>query len=166
MADSKKLDTAKTYLAMEPEALALVAPPLMVVLANSLYMYSLYKKYHWHVAGQDFYQYHRLFDKHAAAQLPIIDAVAERLRTIGGHADAMPADVVRLCTLKELDGVGHKPEDMVACLLHCHELYIRELRKAIDAADESDDEATEDLLVSDVLRPHELQVWFLRSSLG
>ena len=160
------IDTSKTYLGLEPESLAQVAPALMTVLANTVYMHSLYKNYHWHVAGSDFYQYHKLFDKHAAQQLELVDTIAERLRTIGGHADAMPADVVRLTTLKTLDGVGHKPEDMVACLLHCHEQYITQLRSAIEAADDADDEGTEDMLVGEVLRTHELQVWFLRSSLG
>jgi starvation-inducible DNA-binding protein len=161
-----EMDVKKTYLAIEPEKLVSVVQSLQVVLANSVFMYSLYKKYHWHVAGEDFYQYHKLFDKHAAEQLPIIDAVAERIRTIGGQAEAMPADVVRLTNLEEKAGVGHRPGDMVASLLEAHSAFIERLRLAIEDADDSDDAGTEDLLVSEVLRVHELQVWFLRSSLS
>lgn len=160
-------DTAKTYLALDEEGIGRVTQSLQVTLANTVFMYSLYKKYHWHVAGEDFYQYHKLFDKHAEAQLPLIDALAERLRTLGSHADAMPAEVAKLTTLVEQEEkAGHKPQAMIANLLAAHEAYLGQLRRAIDAADDADDEGTEDLLVSEVLRTHELQVWFLRSSLG
>ena len=46
-------------------------------------------------------------------------------------------------------------------LLQAHELIIAETREAARAADEAGDDGTNDLLVSEVLRVNELQVWFL-----
>jgi starvation-inducible DNA-binding protein len=161
-----KVETAKTYLSLDEESLQPVIMALQTTLANTMFMQQLYKKYHWHVAGEDFYQYHLLFDKHAAEQLPIIDALAERMRTLGGTVAAMPADIVKYASLKEGADVGHKPQDMVDSLLAAHQSYLEQLHEAVTIADDADDEGTEDLLVSEALRVHELELWFLRSSIG
>jgi len=157
-------NTNKMFLAVVGGEFQKVSPSLQVVLANTIYMYSLYKKYHWHVAGEDFYQYHLLFDKHADAQLALADAVAERLRTLGSLAEAMPVDVERLTSLNETAAAKHDVQIMVHNLLVAHDAYIARVRDAIEIASVTGDEGTQDLLVSEVLRTHELQVWFLRSS--
>lgn len=159
-----KDNATKTYLALPDDQLQQSVEVLQTILANTIYMYSLYKNYHWHVIGQDFYEYHLLFDKHAEQQLPIIDAVAERLRTLGSIAPGMPAEVVKNCNLKEPRNSGQDPGRMVDNLLQIHEVYIKELRKAIKTTNANNDEGTSDLLISDVLRIHELQTWFIRSS--
>ena len=50
---------------------------------------------------------------------------------------------------------------MISRLLEAHELICGEVRQAIDRTDESKDWGTNDLLMSDVLRTNELQVWFV-----
>jgi len=159
-----KDNAQKTFLGKSDNDLQKSTAILQAILANTIFMYSLYKKYHWHVIGKDFYEYHLLFDKHAEQQLPIIDAVAERLRTLGDIAPGMPQEVVKNTTLKELSGATQDPVKMVDNLLATHEAYIQEVRGAIDITSASGDEGTSDLLVSDVLRVHELQTWFIRSS--
>ena len=54
---------------------------------------------------------------------------------------------------------------MISRLLDAHELICGEVREGIDLTDESKDWGTNDLLMSDVLRLHELQVWFLAQHL-
>jgi starvation-inducible DNA-binding protein len=156
-------NASKTFLALPDSSLQKSESLLQVLLANSLFMQSLYKKYHWHVDGKDFYQYHLLFDKHAGEQTPIIDLVGERLRTIGCNALGMPEDVVANKTLSEPTDAGHDPAKMVNNLLVCHENYIHNLREAVKITGENNDLGTNDLLVSDVLRVHELELWFVRS---
>jgi starvation-inducible DNA-binding protein len=46
-------------------------------------------------------------------------------------------------------------------LLQAHELIIEETREAARTAAANGDDGTNDLLVSDVLRRNELQVWFV-----
>ncbi|MDB5182807.1 MAG: starvation/stationary phase protection protein [Candidatus Saccharibacteria bacterium] len=159
-------NASKTYLALSDEALQESTMLLQTILANTVFFYSLYKKYHWHVTGEDFYQYHLLFDKHADEQPAIIDLVAERLRTLGSMAPAMPADVAANTTIKEASDAGHDAQAMVKNLLKAHEDYIEVVRKAIEKTEKNNDMGTNDILVSDVLRVHELELWFIRSSLA
>lgn len=163
MAD--KQDQQPLHLAMDGEEISNEQTGLKAVLANTIFMFQLYKKYHWHVRGRDFYQYHLLFDKHAEQQLPIIDKVAERLRTLGYEAPGMPDAVLSNKTVEEPKVKEFTPIMLCESLLKAHESYLDHLRGVIDTADDADDEGTEDLLVSDVLRVHELQVWFIRSSM-
>ena len=136
---------------------------LQVILANTIFMQQLYKKYHWHVQGNAFYELHLLFDKHAGEQLPIIDTVAERIRTLGGRAEGLPQDVITNTTLSEHGDPGFDSTNMLENLLEAHEKYQLKVRDALKELEQSGDEGTLDILVSDVLRVHELQTWFIRS---
>lgn len=156
----------KAYLALNAEAVKKNHGNLQVILANTIYMYQLYKKYHWHVTGKDFYQYHLLFDKHAEQQPALIDLLAERMRTLGLNVAAMPMDVSADATLTEKEEAGHDAQAMVRNLLAAHEGYIKIVRTAIKVTEETNDAGTNDILVSNVLRVHELQTWFIRSSLA
>ena len=53
------------------------------------------------------------------------------------------------------------PPIQISRLLEAHELIIKQVRKAAKQADENGDDGTNDLLVSNVLRTNELQVWFV-----
>lgn len=50
-------------------------------------------------------------------------------------------------------------------LLDAHEIIIRQVREAISLTASNEDWGTNDLLMSDVLRTHEKQVWFLSEHL-
>ena len=54
------------------------------ILADSLILYSLYKKHHWQMRGPTFEQLHLLLDKPADAQLELTDTLAERVQMLGG----------------------------------------------------------------------------------
>jgi starvation-inducible DNA-binding protein len=53
----------------------------------------------------------------------------------------------------------------ISRLLEAHELILRQAREAATRADDSGDAGTNDLLVSDVIRTNEMQVWFLAEHL-
>jgi starvation-inducible DNA-binding protein len=154
-----------TFLALSENAEEKMITGLTPVLANTIYMQALYKKYHWHVHGPDFYQYHLLFDKHATELIPIIDIVAERIRTLGGIAEGLPAQVEQHKTIAEPETPELHVSAMVKNLCVVHESLIEHLRSVIQKADAVHDEGTSDLLVSEVLRVQELQLWFMRSCL-
>jgi starvation-inducible DNA-binding protein len=139
---------------------------LQSILADTIFMHSLYKKYHWHVEGEDFYQYHLLFDKHANELLPLIDLVAERIRTLGGIAPGLPAEVERNKQVNEGADPGPSGQKMLHNLLSAHESALKNIRSGIRISEKYEDDGTNDLLVSDALRLQELQAWFIRSSLA
>jgi len=130
------------------------------ILADSIVLYQLYKKHHWLVAGPTFYQLHLLFDKHADEQLEIIDLLAERVQSLGGIAVGDPRQVAELTSIERApDGAEDVPA-MITRLLEAHEKVIVRTREAIELTEESKDWGSNDLLMSDVLRRNELQVWF------
>ena len=135
------------------------------ILADTTILYALYKKHHWLVAGPTFYQLHLLFDKHAEEQLELVDEIAERVQMLGGIAVGDPRHAAELTTIpRPPDGAEPVPV-MIDRLLEAHETVIEKVRKAIAATEENEDWGTNDLLMGDVLRTHELQVWFISSHL-
>jgi starvation-inducible DNA-binding protein len=151
--------------ALPAEARAESAQLLNRLLADTTILHALYKKHHWVVAGPTFYQLHLLFDKHAAEQLELIDLIAERVQTLGGIAVGDPRHAAELTRIpRPPDGAEEVPV-MIGRLLGAHEEIITAVRAAIDKTASSGDSGSNDLLISDVLRRHELQVWFLSAHL-
>ncbi len=137
------------------------ATTLNQALVDTLMLYHLYKKAHWQVAGHTFYQLHLLFDKHACEQLALVDLIAERVQLLGGVATGMPHDIVEQTNLERApQGVEEVPA-LLGRLLAAHERILMECRGLAREAEKRGDFGTNDLLVSNVIRTNELQVWFL-----
>jgi starvation-inducible DNA-binding protein len=148
-------------IALSAEARGESASLLNEILADTTILYALYKKHHWLVAGPTFYQLHLLFDKHAAEQLELVDEIAERVQMLGGIAVGDPRQAAELTTIpRPPDGAEPVPV-MIDRLLDAHETILEKVRAAITATEENEDFGSNDLLMGDVLRRHELQVWFL-----
>ena len=84
---------AKLPIALEESTCKQSVEHLNQLLADTITIRDLYKKYHWQVAGHTFYQLHLLFDKHAEEQTELIDEIAERIQLLGGVSVAMAHDV-------------------------------------------------------------------------
>ena len=152
-------------IALSHEARAESSQLLNHILADSIILYNLYKKHHWLVRGPTFFQLHLLLDKHAEEQLKIIDMIAERVQTLGGTAVADPRHVAEVTTIpRPPNGVEEVPA-MLSRLLEAHQIIIEKVRDAIKKTAQNGDDGTNDLLMSDVLRPNELQVWFVAEHL-
>lgn len=135
------------------------------VLADSMILAALYKKHHWLVRGATFYQLHLLLDKHSGEQLELIDMIAERVQTLGGIAVADPRHVAEITSIERPPNGAEPIPTMLARLLDAHEQIIEELRQGITRTADSGDAGTNDMLMGDVLRRHEMQVWFLAEHL-
>jgi starvation-inducible DNA-binding protein len=131
------------------------------ILADSMVLYALYKKHHWLLAGPTFYQLHLLFDKHAEEQNEIVDLVAERVQSLGGIAVGDPRHAAELTTIPRPPDGAEEVAVMIDRTLRAHETIIEKVRAGIKTTEESEDWGSNDILMSDVLRRHELQVWFL-----
>jgi len=152
-------------IALALNARAESAQLLNQILADSQILYALYKKHHWLMRGPTFYQLHLLLDAHAATQLELIDTVAERVQTLGGVAIADPRHVAEVTQIsRPPNGVESVPS-MLARLLEAHETIITGVRAAIEKTAQNGDGGTNDLLMGDLLRTHEKQVWFLAEHL-
>jgi starvation-inducible DNA-binding protein len=135
------------------------------LLADTMTLRDLYKKSHWQVAGPTFYQLHLLYDKHYDEQVELVDAIAERIQLLGGVSIAMAPDVAETTQIERAPRGREEVPVQLSRLLDAHQIIIRQTRKLARRATELEDDGTNDLLVSEVLRTNELQVWFLSEHL-
>jgi starvation-inducible DNA-binding protein len=135
------------------------------LIADTITLRDMYKKHHWQVAGPTFYQLHLLYDKHYNEQSELVDTVAERIQSLGGISLAMAHDVAETTLIPRLPR-GRQPVPVqLARLLHAHEIILLESRTMARQAAAAGDDGTNDLLVSDVIRTNEMQVWFISEHL-
>src|SRR5213594_3586598 len=136
------------------------------LLADTITLRDMYKKHHWQVAGPTFYQLHLLYDKHYKEQSELVDSLAERIQMLGGVSIAMAHDVAETTLIPRLPRGRQEVPVQLSRLLHAHEVILLESRTMARQAAEAGDDGTNDLLVSDVIRTNELQVWFVSDDLG
>ena len=138
---------------------------LNILLADTMTLRDLYKKSHWQVAGPTFYQLHLLFDKHYEEQNELVDTIAERIQLLGGISIAMAADVAETTRIPRPPKGREEVPVQLSRLLDAHQTIIEHCRELAERTDKLGDAGTNDLVVSDVLRTNELQVWFVSEHL-
>src|SRR6202162_2785061 len=131
------------------------------LLADSITLRDMYKKHHWQVSGPTFYQLHLLFDKHFDEQVEMVDTIAERIQLLGGVTIAMGGDVAEITRIQRPPRGREEVPVQISRLLEAHKVIIKSCLDISDAADKAGDQGTNDLVVSDILRPNELQSWFI-----
>ncbi len=135
------------------------------ILADSIILAAMYKKAHWQVAGHTFHMLHLLYEEHHVAQSAIIDMVAERVQMLGGVSIAVPQDIAMVTNVERPPACREQVPEQLSRLVEAHQTIIVNARKAARIAEKNDDLGTGDLLMSDVLRANEKQVWFLSEHL-
>jgi starvation-inducible DNA-binding protein len=121
------------------------------------------KKYHWDVVGPQFRSLHMLWDEQYAALSANVDAIAERVRALGGYPVGTAKGFLSYASVQEHGGDVPTAHAMVQNLLTDHELIIRNLRGHIDQSQEKfGDAGTADFLTG-LMEQHEEIAWMLRS---
>jgi starvation-inducible DNA-binding protein len=156
---------AKLSIALDENVCSESVENLNQVLADTMTLRDMYKKHHWQVAGHTFYQLHLLFDKHHGEQDELVDTIAERIQLLGGISLAMAADVAETTIIARPPRGREEAPVQISRLLQAHETILKEARTMARKAADAGDDGTNDLLVSDVIRTNELQVWFLSEHL-
>jgi len=131
------------------------------LLADTITLRDLYKKHHWQVSGPTFYPLHLLYDKHFGEQNELVDLIAERIQTLGGVSLAMAPDVAEVTLIPRPPKGREAVPTQISRLLHAHEIVLKEARSMAHDASERGDDGTNDIIVSNVVRTNELQVWFV-----
>jgi starvation-inducible DNA-binding protein len=148
-------------IALDEQVRAQSIENLNQLLADTMTLRDMYKKHHWQVAGHTFYQLHLLFDKHHEEQDELVDAIAERIQLLGGVSLAMAHDVAETTIIPRPPRGREEVPAQISRLLEAHEFILKEARTMAKQATEAGDDGTNDLLVSNVIRTNELQVWFV-----
>jgi starvation-inducible DNA-binding protein len=152
---------ARLPIALDASVCATSVENLNQLLADTMTLRDLYKKHHWQVSGPTFYQLHLLFDKHYEEQSGLVDAIAERIQSLGGVSIAMAHDVAEMTLIPRPPRGRDDVPMQISRLLHAHEIVLKETRPMARQAAETGDDGTNDLLVSEVIRTNERQVWFV-----
>ena len=132
-------------------------------LANAYLVLIKTKKFHWDVVGPQFRSLHQLWEEHYQALTANIDALAERIRTLGGFPIGTAQDFLSKASVKEQPHNIPLATEMVSQLVDDHELIIRNLRDHVDQCGETfHDQGTADFLTG-LMEQHEEMAWMLRS---
>lgn len=94
-----------------------------------------------------------------------MDLLAERIQTLGGVSVAMANDVAEMTLIPRVPKGREEVPAQLSRLLQAHEIVLKEARTMARQAGQSGDDGTNDLIVSDVIRTNEFQVWFVSQHL-
>lgn len=163
----QEFDSVKDLpLALEANARKRSIVALNQILADTMTLRDLYKKAHWQISGVTFYQLHLLLDTHYEAQAEAVDKIAERIMSLGGISYATPWDVAEATHLQRPPKGREDVPSNLSRLLEAHRKCLAYMRQVAADAAEYGDDGTNDLVVSDLIRIHEPQVWFLAEHLA
>ena len=136
---------------------------LNAVLADVFALYLKTKNFHWHVSGPHFRDYHVMLDEQAAELFAITDAVAERVRKIGGTTIRSIGHIARLQRLADNDMDFVNPEEMLFELHADNKKLVESLRMAHEVSAKAADYATTSL-IEVWIEQAERRAWFLFES--
>ncbi len=147
---------------LDANARAAVAEALNGVLADTYVLYQKTHAYHWNVTGPQFPVLHAMFEVQYREMWAALDEIAERVRALGAFAPASGRVFTSLASIENTEEAPPKAPEMIRNLLDGHETLIRRARKALEAAGEVSDAASEDLLTVRI-QSHEKTAWMLRA---
>tara|TARA_R110000868_G_scaffold190862_1_gene434784 strand:+ start:86219 stop:86683 length:465 start_codon:yes stop_codon:yes gene_type:complete len=138
-----------------------IAQSLQYALSDTFMLYLKTHTYHWNVMGPQFLTLHQLFEEQYNEMWLAVDAMAERIRSIGEMAPHSQ-NLVEMATipanLKVLTA-----KDMLKDLELGHEVVLKTLGAALSYTNEAQDEATAGMLTERIMI-HEKHLWMLKSS--
>lgn len=149
---------------LTPHEVRAVTEMVNPLIADAFALYVKTKNFHWHLYGPHFHNYHVLFDEQAEAILESVDAMAERVRKIGGMTIKSIGHISQLQTIEDDNDDLVPPERMVKRLAEDNGRMAKSIRDAITVCDTNRDSATSSLL-QDLLDKTERRTWFLFETL-
>ncbi len=157
------LDSTAIHIGISAEDRASVSGALSRVMADTYSLYLQTHNFHWNVEGPMFNTLHLMFETQYNELWTAVDAIAERIRSLGFPAPGTYSELSRLSSIEEVSGVP-QAMDMVSYLVKGHEAVTRTARTAFQLTDQAGDESSADLLTQR-LQIHEKTAWMLRSML-
>ena len=145
---------------LTPEATRDISGAMNAVGADVFALYLKTKNFHWHISGPHFRDYHLLLDEHADQLFAMTDAIAERVRKLGGSTLRSIGHIGRLQRILDNDANYVEPQDMLVELLEDNKTLAARLREAHNVCDEHRDVATASL-IEVWIDEAERRTWFL-----
>ena len=137
-----------------------ISGALNILLADMFALYLKTKNFHWHVSGPHFRDYHLLLDEQAEQIFATTDAIAERVRKIGGTTLRSIGHIGRLQRVLDNDADFVTPLDMLAELREDNKQLVANMRETHDLCGEQNDVASTSLIET-WIDEAERRTWFL-----
>jgi len=145
---------------LHPDAVRDISRALNALIADKFALYLKTKHFHWHMSGPHFRDYQRLLDDQSTEILAATDAIAERVRKLGGTTLRSVGHVARLQRILDNDADYVTPPSMLAELREDNRQLAARLREAYELCEEHRDIATASLLGT-WIDEAEGRTWFL-----
>ncbi len=163
MAKKGNASTLRINIGISDKDRAAVAGELSKLLADSYTLYMMTHNFHWNVTGPMFSTLHTMFMAQYTEEWTALDAIAERIRSLGHYAPGTYREFAKLSSIPEPTKVPSATE-MIQLLVEGNEAVAKTARAAFKQADTANDQPTADLLTQR-LDIHEKNAWMLRSLL-
>jgi starvation-inducible DNA-binding protein len=145
---------------LKPAATKDIAGAMNAVLADVFALYLKTKNFHWHMSGPHFRDYHLLLDEQADQLFAMTDAIAERVRKIGGSTLRSIGQISHMQRVQDNDADYVEPQDMLAEVREDNKELAARLREAHNVCEEHRDIATASL-IEVWIDETERRTWFL-----
>lgn len=155
--------TAPVNIGIEEQDRQDIVQGLCHLLADTYTLYLKTHAFHWNVTGPLFNSLHLMFEQQYNELALAVDAIAERIRTLGYPAPGSYSEYAELSSIKETREVP-EAQEMVRLLVEGNEAVVRTARSIFPIAEKANDESTADLLTQR-MSIHEKTAWMLRSML-
>jgi len=139
-------DALKTPTDLAAKGVVAITSELRQLLADVFALYVKTKNFHWHVTGPHFRDYHLLLDEQGEQIFAMTDAIAERVRKLGGETLKSTGQISRLQRVLDNNADYVDPVDMMAELAEDNRTMVTHMREVHDLCDEHRDVATASLL--------------------
>jgi starvation-inducible DNA-binding protein len=143
-----------------PEDVKNLSSVLNALVADAFALYLKTKNFHWHMSGQHFRDYHLLLDEHATQIFDITDAIAERVRKVGGTTIHSIGHIARLQRIVDNDEEFVGPTEMLREMHADNKIFVESLRAAHVVCTKANDYATTSL-IEIWIDEAERRAWFL-----
>jgi starvation-inducible DNA-binding protein len=118
--------------------------------------------YHWNVEGEDFSQYHNLFEDIYSDVYGSIDPLAENIRKLGEYAPFKLDTLIKLASLED-SKVPTNPRAMAKDLLEANESLIETLKSVFHTANDDDEQGIANF-IAERIDMHQKWAWQLKAS--
>lgn len=145
---------------LKPAATRDISGAMNAILADVFALYMKTKNFHWHMSGPHFRDYHLLLDEQADQLFAMTDAIAERVRKVGGTTLRSIGHIARTQRVLDNDAEYVEPEDMLAELREDNQTLAARLREAHGVCEDHNDIATASL-IEVWIDETERRTWFL-----
>jgi starvation-inducible DNA-binding protein len=144
----------------DPEQVKNLSSVLNALLADAFALYLKTKNFHWHLSGPHFRDYHLMLDEQAGQIFEITDAIAERVRKVGGTTIRSIGHIARLQRITDNDQEFVPARDMLLELHGDNKSLVDSMRAAHEVTSKANEYATTSLLEV-WIDEAERRAWFL-----